>query len=139
MSVIPQQFDYGPGLSCTPPSFFSQCLPLSFLDPFFASVPVCHFLTSYFLTISSYIHHHISCRLPRTRPLRFHLVCRLSFVPLHRCRLAPSNSRVLLSQHVSISCLVLPVPYCILIIGSFNQLIKAPLMELLSIVVYSDI
>src|SRR6218665_514210 len=36
---------------------------------------------SYFLTISSYLHHHILCRL-----LRFHCVCRLSSVPLMRCQ-----------------------------------------------------
>src|SRR6218665_385192 len=53
-------------------------------------VPVCHFHTyriSYFLTISSYFHHYILCRL-----LRFDLVCRLSSVPLQR-GLALSSGR----------------------------------------------
>src|SRR6218665_3689070 len=50
---------------------------------------------SYFLTISSYLHHHILCSL-----LRFYRQnCRLSSVPLQRA-LSPSSGRVYSIQYV---------------------------------------
>ena len=82
-SVIPQQFSYRSFLY--PPSFFSQCLPLSFPDTLLSLPHV-----SLFLIISPYPHH---CSIVLCRLRRSHLVCRLSSVPLKRSRLAPSSGR----------------------------------------------
>jgi len=105
---------------------------------FFLSLPVCYFLMSYILTISSYLHHHISCRLRR-----FHLVCRWSSVPLGTTGLlVPCSGGVLPSQHVSISCLVVSSLSIHCLLGLIICIyFKAPLVELglLSVVIYSDI
>ena len=105
------------------PSFVLLLMHPSFLLRICPCLSLPHVL--YFLTILSYLHHHILCRL-----LRFHLICRLSSVPLMRCRLAPSSVRADSILYVDYHLHPLAVGFCPHRICQFSAFWSAPCLKL---------